>query len=147
MNKFLQFIKSLLLVKEIISKNGVVYFRRYRLLQTPWFGIYVHQILKSDQERHPHDHPFSYSSLILSGAYHEDVWYSPDFKKRLSQSYYQGDVVEHSKLDFHKISLLTKEVWTLVFASGRTRTWGYLLKDGSWIDHKEYRKLKNDGKL
>lgn len=64
-------INSLLLVKEIKSKQGEVHFRRYRLLQTPWFAIYIHHILISDQDKDMHDHPWNFTSVILEGAYRE----------------------------------------------------------------------------
>lgn len=90
----------------------------------------------------PHDHPWNFSSVILEGAYHEDSWYPPHFDKMQSRDYYTGDVIEHKAEDVHKIRLISKEVWTLVFVSGRERVWGYQTKEG-WIDHQEYRRLKN----
>lgn len=50
-------IRKFFLVKEIISKEGEVHFRRYRLLATPWFNIYIHNIRRSDEDIHMHDHP------------------------------------------------------------------------------------------
>lgn len=139
-------IRKLFLVKEIVSKYGQVHFRRYRLLQTPWFAIYIHQILRSDEDLDPHDHPWNFASVILEGAYHEDSWYPPHFDTMHSRDYYSGDVIEHKAEDAHKLRLMSREVWTLVFVSGRERVWGYQTKEG-WIGHKEYRQLKNEGKL
>lgn len=139
-------IRKLFLVKEIVSKYGQVHFRRYRLLQTPWFAIYIHQILRSDEDLDPHDHPWDFTSVILEGAYHEDSWYPPHFDTMQSNDYYSGDVIEHKAVDAHKLRLISKEVWTLVFVSGRSRYWGYQTKAG-WIGHEEYRLLKNEGKL
>lgn len=139
-------IRKLFLVKEIVSKYGHVHFRRYRLLQTPWFAIYIHQICKSDEDRDPHDHPWHFQSVILEGSYAEDSWNQPEYLHQTNQ-YYTGDVIKHRAEDVHKITLKSKEVWTLVFTSGRERDWGYRLDDGTWIGHKEYRELKNEGKL
>lgn len=44
---------------------------RYKLLHTPWFGLYFHRIMRSDMGRHFHDHPWSFLSLILRGGYTE----------------------------------------------------------------------------
>lgn len=139
-------IRKFLLVKEIISKYGQVHFRRYRLIETPWFAVYVHQICKSDEDTDPHDHPWGFSSVILEGAYQESCWYAPHFDSMQIQTYYTGDVIEHKAEDAHKLRLLSTEVWTLVFTSGRERYWGYQTKNG-WIGHKEYRQLKNEGRL
>lgn len=147
MKWIVKLIRFLFLVKEIVSKTGAVHFRRYRLIQTPWFALYIHHILKSDEDRDPHDHPWNFQSLILKGSYFESWKKFPLFNVNRNQSYYPGDVVKHDAKDAHKITLLTKEVWTLVLVSGREREWGYRLKDGSWLDHQTYRQLKNNGTL
>jgi hypothetical protein len=139
-------INSLLLVKEIKSKQGEVHFRRYRLLQTPWFAIYIHHILISDQDKDMHDHPWNFTSVILEGAYREVSSYPSNFDKIYVRDYYSGDVIEHQAQDAHKITLVSDEVWTLVFTSGRVREWGYQTPVG-WIGKEEYRQLKNEGKL
>lgn len=146
MSLFEKIIRRFFLVKEIISRAGQVHFRRYRLLQTPWFAVYVHQICRSDEDPDPHDHPWDFSSVILEGAYEESSWYPPNFDKVQHKTYYTGDVIEHKAEDAHKIRLKSHEVWTLVFTSGRNRYWGYQTKAG-WIGHEEYRQLKNEGKF
>lgn len=145
MNWLEKLVRRILLVKEIVSKHGDVHFRRYRLLQTPWFAIYIHQICRSDEDLDPHDHPWHFQSCILEGCYTEDSWSYPDFKLETNR-YYSGDVIKHHAEDVHKITLVSREVWTLVFTSGREREWGYRTPAG-WIGHKEYRQLKNEGKL
>lgn len=140
-------IRKLFLVKEIISQFGHVHFRRYRLLQTPWFAIYIHQILRSDEDNDMHDHPWKFTSVILSGSYEESVMYPPNFYAVHHYTYHQGDVVEHAAEDAHRLRLKTKEVWTLVIASGRKREWGYRLRGGVWIPNREYRISKNNKQL
>ena len=146
MSWFSKAIRYLFLVKEIISKQGGLHFRRYRLLQTPWFAIYIHQILKSDSDLFPHDHPWDFTSVILEGAYQEVSIYPPNFDVRHINTYYSGDVIKHKAEDAHKLTLKSLEVWTLVFTSGRERVWGYQTSAG-WIDFETYRKLKNEGRL
>jgi hypothetical protein len=146
MSWFTRAIRYLLLVKEIVSKQGEVHFRRYRLLQTPWFAIYIHQILKSDTDIFLHDHPWGYSSVILEGSYQEDSAYPPNFDVHHINTYYSGDVIQHKAEDAHKLTLKSTEVWTLVFTSGRERVWGYQTSSG-WIDYITYRQMKNEGKL
>lgn len=139
-------VRKFLLVKEIVSKDGGVHFRRYRLLQTPWFAIYVHNIRQSDMDADMHDHPWNFMSFILEGAYFEDVKYPPNFLAIHSGKHYSGSMIRHKAEDAHRITLISDEVWTLVFTSGRERYWGYQTRAG-WIGHKEYRILKNEGKL
>lgn len=139
-------IRKLFLTKEIISKEGVVHFRRYRLLQTPWFAIYIHQILKSDEDLHFHDHPWHFASFILRGGYKELATFPPKWDKVRTTYALEGSLVKHNAVDAHKLTLMTPEVWTLVFTSGRARVWGYQTENG-WVDFKTYRELKNAGQL
>jgi hypothetical protein len=141
-----KFIRKFFLVKEIVSKFGHIHFRRFRLLQTPWFAIYIHQILRSDEDLDPHDHPWNFTSVILEGAYEEQLWVAPNFGHMTIKTHYSGDVLERKAEDAHRIRLISKEVWTLVFVSGRSRYWGYQTPIG-WVGHKEYRQFKNEGKL
>ena len=146
--------RSFFLVKEIVSKEGKVHFRRWRLLATPWFNIYIHNIMRSDEEAHPHDHPWHFLSIILWGGYierwlgaYEDWAYRDGIRSLRSNRRLPGTMVYHNAKDFHKITLLKKSAWTLVFTFGKRRTsWGYQTQHG-WIDHRAYRQLKNEGKL
>jgi hypothetical protein len=153
MNWFTKLMRRLFLVKEIVSKEGVVHFRRYRLLSTPWFNIYIHNILKSDEDAHPHDHPWGFIALMFWGSYLEEwlgayedyrYWAGTELRQDVRSI---GSLYYHQAKDFHKITLRSPSVWTLVFASGRKRPgWGYQTRQG-WIHFKDYRQLKNEGKL
>lgn len=152
------FIRKYFLIKEIVSQEGVVHFRRYRLLSTPWFNIYIHNILASDEDKDPHDHPWGFIAIMFWGSYLEEwlgayedsaYWAPPKGVDRPLRQDIRcaGSLYGHNAKDFHKITLLTPSVWTLVFASGRKRPgWGYQTKQG-WVHFKEYRLLKRQGKL
>ncbi len=146
------------LIKEIKSKTGELHFRRWNLLTTPWFNIYLHCIYKPDEDKHLHDHPWNFIGIILSGAYIEEVSLINDesflktvhaknlpTKKRFRHPL---DIVNRKDYIPHKILhiLTSKPVWTLNFTSKRTRDWGYI-GDNGWINHKDYRKQKNENKL
>lgn len=146
-------IRSFFLVKEIVSKEGKVHFRRWRILATPWFNIYIHNILRSDEDADPHDHPWSFLSIILWGGYMEawlgayEDWRYHEGQALRNSRRSPGTMVYHHAKDFHKITLLKDSAWTLVFTFGKRRpSWGYQTRHG-WIDHKAYRQLKNEGKL
>lgn len=147
-------IRYLFLVKEIRSREGVLHFRRWRLLQTPWFGIYIHYIAESDKDKHPHSHPWDFINIILRGGYSEEVTklafvedimhfrifvYQKTFSRIrgfLSCGYnYHGD--------YHKITLGSVPTWSLVFVGPHKHEWGYLTETGS-VTNQEYRKVNND---
>jgi len=136
-------IDKLFLTKEIVSKEGVVHFRRYRLLKTPWFAIYIHNILQSDMDFDPHNHPWHFTSLILSGSYEEKYITAPDFEEVKTKTVYPGTINAHKADTAHKLTLKTNEVWSFVVAVGKWRTWGYQTPEG-FIDFITYRKLKNE---
>lgn len=133
-------LKKLLLVKEIISREGIVHFRRFRLLETPIFRIYLHQILQADKDKHLHDHPWSFVALILKGHYEEKLLINGSSHK-LNQCKF-GKIIFRKSTQFHCINNVFEPTWTLVFAHGKKREWGYQTELG-WIDHKTYRSLKN----
>lgn len=137
---------KIFLTKEIVSKEGEVHFRRYRLFACPLLRIYVHQILRSDLDYDMHDHPWNFVSLILEGAYKEESTYAPSWQQVWTRKFYSFDLVNHKASDAHRLTLISSEVWTLVFAWGWTRPWGYQTPNG-WIGHRLYRRLKNESNL
>lgn len=146
MNWFTRLFRWLFLVKEIVAKNGDIHFRRYRLFACPWLRIYLHKILISDYDAHFHDHPWHFESRILSGSYREDWTTHPDHTVNRTRWYEAGDTIRHDAQDSHRLTLSSPEVWTFVITWGKPRYWGYQTEHG-WIGHKEYRQLKNEGKL
>ncbi len=138
------------LTKEIKSKKGELHFQRYRLFWTPWFALYVHRILKSDEDLHPHSHPWNFLSFILSGSYREKVW---DFRDKempgMDCTFTAYDTIVRRTWQYHKIEII-KPVTSLVFVWGKNPfAWGYYLHNTTQMayGHEEYRKLKNEGKL
>jgi len=130
------------LVKEIKSKEGVLHFRRYRILETPIFNIYIHKIYKHDEDDHLHSHPWSMLVFVLDGSYAEEV--KGEEKLVLARMY---SFRYRSVKMFHKIKKLFEPVvTTLVFTFGKKVAWGYDV-DGKFVDHESYRTLKNVNRL
>lgn len=98
---------------------GEPYLVRWRLFQTPLFAVYLHRILRSDDDRALHDHPWAFVSLILLGGYFEHTpggcrWRRP------------GSIVAHHAEDLHRLELRpAKTAWTLVLCGPRRRQWGF----------------------
>jgi len=138
--------RKLFLAKEIKSQAGVLHFQRWRILSTPWFGIFIHIIYKADEDAHMHDHPWNYISIVLAGFFTERV---PDKK---NPGKYEDRIVgsvtsvKRKAEDFHRIQAIhSKRIVTLFFIGRRRRDWGYKTASG-WMQHEEYRKLKNGNK-
>lgn len=125
----------------VIAPHGEAYLRRWYVIpRNRWFNVYLHQFLKSDDDRALHDHPWRNVSIILSGDYIE--WtYADQTKPERGLRFgirEAGDVIERTAETLHRVELLgTGSVWTLFITGPIRRKWGFLV-DGKWIPHDEY---------
>lgn len=119
-----------------------VYLRRWRIIDTPWFGIFLHKIMRPDHDRALHDHPYSFFAIMLRRGYEEEVRYetttgvpyTAHFTKRfLSWSYRRAE-------QLHRIAEIRKggPAWTLLFHGRRRRQWGFSPEPGIWIEAPTY---------
>ena len=125
------------LIKEIKSKDGILHFKRWRIISLPWFAIYIHGIYKADEDLHLHNHPWKIWTMILWGGYTEEL-YGNRFRIRKP-----GHMARVKLSDFHKIKEMIKSpTYTLAIVGRRTNEdWGYMVS-GRFIDHETYRKIK-----
>jgi len=103
------------------------YLTRWRLIQTPLFGIYLHRFDTPDPRPTLHDHPWSFVSVVLRGGYSE----------RRNYEDWSAVPIRHINAKpatgLHWISRLHRvPTWTLMFVGRRQREWGYLDRDGTW---------------
>ena len=128
------------LVKEIKSKSGELHFRRWAIVETAWLRIYLHFIAAPDYDLHLHTHPWHFFSLVLKGTYVEQTVDKDTIRIAPTIAFRWYNTA-------HKILRVLLPCWTLVFAFGKRKEWGYRLKNGNFIQHDVYRRLKHDGKL
>jgi len=128
--------KKLFLIKEIKSKLGVLHFRRWRLVSTPIFSVYIHNIYRADEDKYMHDHPWNYWAMILKGGYIEQV--KNGFNTKLP-----GSFGFKKAENCHKIHHIIKPTTTLFITFRRRRDWGYHTENG-WIQHTFYRQQKHN---
>lgn len=126
---------------------SIIYLKRWRLIQTPWFALFLHKINLDDGDRCLHDHPYNFTSLILRGGYEEIV-----DKTNADQLNDYPDVnnwgvgsLHWMKAErFHRITVLNRiPTWTLIFVGRRRRKWGFKTKEG-WVPWEDY--LRETGK-
>lgn len=128
------------LIKEIKSKSGELHFRRWQILKTRWFSIWLHGIYAADTDKHLHNHPWDFKSIVLKGSYTEQTE-----NGNIEQT--PGKFNSRNGSNFHKIlELKSPVVYTLFIVSTVKRIWGYKV-DGVFIQHDEYRKLKRENKF
>lgn len=131
---------------DIPDKKGGYYLRRLRVVETPWFGVYLHEMRGPDPGRDLHDHPWEFVSVILKGGYTELVPAQQpkdshaglaSFAKRWD-TWKVGSVHYMRATDQHTIEqLLGVPTYTLVLRGRRKRTWGFHTKDG-FVPWNEY---------
>jgi hypothetical protein len=117
---------------DVITREEVgEYIRRYHLKQGHGPQERFHHILESDPADVMHNHPWDYTTRLLSGAgYTEhtpdgDVMYGP------------GDVLTRRAESLHRLELIDGPVWTY-FVTGRwRRSWGFLTGHG-WVHNRAY---------
>lgn len=123
---------------DLREPDGSLYMTRW-IFQTPWFGIRLHKIAKSDAGRDWHDHPFAFVSFILWGGYLEArplLALGGKHHCEHSVFYGPGSVVRRKATDLHRLTL-TRPAWTLVFAGPYKRNWGFETEEG-WVDFESY---------
>lgn len=54
----------------ITNADGVPYMHRYYVMEWPW-RVRIHEILRSDEDRDLHDHPYDFVTFMLKGGYIE----------------------------------------------------------------------------
>lgn len=112
------------------ANNTDVYLRRWYLIHTPWFGVYLHNILRPDGDRDMHDHPWPFISIILKGGYVEET----------VEGYKGWGVASVHKMPAtgaHRIRWIDRNTWSLILVGKRCRQWGFHTPDG-WVDYKTY---------
>lgn len=111
--------------------TGDPYLIRWRLVDSPWFGIYLHKIIRSDHDRHLHDHPFDFVSIMLRGCYLEYLRgrVLPLSRAAVSVAFRRAEQA-------HRLEV-SAPCWTLVARGARRRSWGFYVDDG-WVRSDEY---------
>lgn len=105
-----------------------------------WVGRRVaarlHHTLRSDAQRHLHNHPFRYLTIILRGGYFE-ITAAPDGSE-CRRWYGPGSIIWRGLDHFHRLELPAGHYCLTLFVMGRKRQpWGFSTPDGfvHWQDY------------
>lgn len=132
--------------KDVVKPEGL-YLRRYYVLRTPWFRVFLHWLARDDDDRDPHDHPWSFWTLVLRGGYCDERWcrfmatkfnghrdvQEPlrvlDDEEPMRPGTLRFREAEHT----HRVRDTKPNTWTLIVASPVKRMWGF--RDATWAFH------------
>lgn len=119
--------------------------------EQPWCALRLHTIHTSDDGRDPHDHPWSFITLLLDGEYIE---HRPGCEPK---RYRAGSILFRRAADWHRLELLPAPtlpltprtgrrpelvVTTLFFQFPKRQSWGFL-KDGKKVYWKTFLAQRN----
>ena len=119
--------------------DGTDYLVRLRIVQTPWFGIYLHDIHKDDGDRAPHNHPWSFISIVLRGHYVERLYPDPLNKPTDYRLQRHDRLSAHTmgRASAHRIVEASAGLKTLIITGRRQASWGFFV-DGAHVDWSQY---------
>jgi hypothetical protein len=127
----------------------------------PWQNARVHEILRSDEDRELHDHPWDYTSVILKGGYTEithwdnfrdavkwaekegrpgGIGFDAAMRKwELRVMYTAGDVLRR-KADFaHRLLVEEGKTATTLFIMGKKKNaWGFYTKEQGKVYYRDF---------
>lgn len=135
----------------IIGGQERPYLRRWFVIpRNRLFNVYLHQFLRSDDDRALHDHPWVNLSILLRGGYFEHTIAAGGIERK--ELLWAGAWrFRRSGRMAHRIELLTignyvttqpdnqqpLTCWTLFITGPRYRSWGFHCPQKGWIrwDH------------
>jgi len=138
---------------KIIGGEDDPYLKRWHIMRTPWFSIYLHQFLRSDEDRALHDHPADSMSFIIEGSYLEWLECKTETDRVMTLTYRPRRAfipIFRRAETMHRVQLRLdgdfKEipVWTIFLFFRRRREWGFACPKG-WVHWKDFCDPDNPG--
>lgn len=117
--------------RDVIELADGPYMERFHLLRGRRQSIRLHHLLTDDPDRDLHDHPWDFTSLLLTGAYRETT---PD-----GVTVHEAPaIVTRRAEELHRLELLDGPMWTYVVCGLVRRPWGFMTAAG-WVPWQRYR--------
>jgi hypothetical protein len=112
------------------------YMNRWWLIpRNKLFNVYLHQFLRSDDDRALHDHPWAnFEHTIDAGGIE---------RRRML---FEGDIrVRWSGRFAHRVDLFDGPCWTVFITGPRYRAWGFHCPEQGWIPWERFTAPTNRG--
>lgn len=121
------------------------YLRRHWLLpRNRFFNIYVHQFLRSDDDRALHDHPWLFNaSWLVDGQYTEHTIAAGGISVRTPRA--AGAFKFRWGPAPHRVELTHGACWTVFITGPVVRNWGFHCPDNGWVNWKQFTAADDPG--
>jgi hypothetical protein len=131
----------------VIGGHDNPYMFRWHLIpRNPLFNIYLHQFMRSDDDRALHDHPWSNIGILLEGTYTEHRIEQGGIHTRTIRE--AGDiVVRPSGRMAHRIELHAGRCVTLFITGPRYRSWGFHCPEAGWVHWRDFTAADDPGAI
>ncbi|HEX7687380.1 MAG TPA: hypothetical protein VF453_06730 [Burkholderiaceae bacterium] len=122
----------------VIGGAARPYLRRWWVIpRNRLFNVYLHQFLRSDDDRALHDHPWANASILLRGRYVEHTISAGGIEHR--RELRAGDFrLRPSGRFAHRVELVDGPCWTLFLTGPRYREWGFHCPRAGWIHWEKF---------
>jgi hypothetical protein len=116
----------------IIGERSDPYMLRwYAIPRNRFFNLYLHRVLRSDDDRALHDHPWLNASIILRGAYIEHTISAGGIEVRSIRE--AGAAVARRARAAHRLEVVDGRACETLFITGpRVREWGFHCPATGW---------------
>lgn len=122
----------------VIGEGNHPYLRRWWLIpRNPIFNVYLHQFLRSDDDRALHDHPWINCSILLRGMYLEHTIEAGGINRRTVLLEGDWRIRLSGKLA-HRVELVDGPCWTLFITGPRYRSWGFHCPESGWVHWRRF---------
>lgn len=126
------------------EENPYLYRWRLRDKEKPWFNVYLHYIVRDDDDRACHDHPWPSMSIILDGPLSEIRRVRG---REYERTFKDGDIVIRSPWAKHRLVLPDKApplmnvglpVRTMFIVGPKIRSWGFWCPNNRWVHWRKF---------
>lgn len=124
----------------IIGTPESPYMRRWWVIpRNRVFNIYLHNILRNDDDRALHDHPWINLSILLCGRYLELMPVTTEYGPGMVGKWRGvGSMVLRRPTAAHRLELdAGKPCWSLFITGPNVRTWGFHCPKG-WVPWQQF---------
>ena len=120
---------------ESLGKEECPYAYRWCFI-TPYFSIRVHRWLRSDDKRYMHDHPWSFTTIVLKGSYTDVSVENKDSDTLIEDKLKFLSIRKRTSSHIHYVRINKPNTYTLLFTSNIENKWAF------FVNKKFYRPLR-----